>query len=394
MSVLERELKNSINELNYYITNQNFDYKLKFKAIEIFDYYYNKITSNLVEMMRQISSEMLIILAETAFPLIECIEKIDHILKIYFEQENTKNNFYIKALLLKARLEFHYIQKKGFKSEEAIIELKNCLSYIMKSLEIISKPENKQKYAFLIYNASIYTYNILKSYFRTNWAKNFCDTLEKISNFLEEIDDIDYNWRIRFLIKLTQCYLDAEKKPEAGKALDKIADIIKKKGDCEFAEELFRYRIHYSRENSSALANIKKEADSMPESKGFKYLYTLQLIKSGIIPENAQEKEFQLLISQIFPDFNKYLSETNSNNNSNYNNNINNTQSIKVETWRADLLAEAGFLMMRSKFVNMAQQVYDFLQRVRTNSLKGKIFIENLKAQLILNKLEIVNKKF
>lgn len=378
MSVLERELKNSINELNYYISNQNLDYKLKFKAIEIFDSYFQKINSNLVDIFKQISTDMIIQLAETALPLQECIDKIDFLLKIYFEQDNTKNNFYIKALLLKARLEYHYISKKGIKAEDSINEIRTCLNHIFKALEIISKPENKQKYSFLVYNASIYTYNILKSFFKSNWSKNFFEILEKISNFLEEIDDIDFNWRIRFLIKLIQSYLDADKKPEAAKALDKIAEIIKKKGDCEFAEELFRYRIHFSRENSGALANIKKEADSIPEAKGFRYFYTLQSIKSGVVPENAQEKEFQTLVTQVFPDFNKHLQDHNT------------TQSIKIDTWRADILAEAGFLMMRSKFINMAQQVYDFLQRVRTNSLKGKIFIENLKAQLILNKLETV----
>ncbi len=365
--------------MTHYVANQNLDYSLKNKAIEIFEFYFNKINYNLFDTLKQISTDMLIILSEAAFPLQECIDKIDLLLKIYFEQENTKNNFYVKALLLKARVEYHYISKRGIKGEDSMNELKICLNHITRALEIISKPENKQKYGFLVYNASIYTYGILKSYFKTNWTKNFVEILEKISNFLEEIDDIDFNWRIRFLIKLIQCYIDADKKPEAGKALDKISEIIKKKGDCEFAEELFRYRIHLSRDNSATLVNIKKEADSMLDSKGFKYFYTLQSIKSGIIPDNLQEKEFQTLVTQVFPDFNKYLMDPNS------------TQSIKIDTWKADILAEAGFLMMRSKLVNMAQQVYDFLQRVRTNSLKGKIFIENLKAQLILSKLETVS---
>jgi hypothetical protein len=378
MSALERELKSSIKELNHCIANQNIDYQLKFRGIEIFDHYYDKITSNLVENLRILSIDMIIILAETAFPLQECMDKINNLVKIYFEQENTKNNFYCKGLFLRSRIEFYYIAKRSLKAEDAIAELKTCLSHMMKAIEIIIKPENKQKYAFLIYNASIYTYNILKSFFKTNISKFFFEILEKISYFLEEIDDIDFNWRIRFLIKLVQCYIDGEKKPEAGKALDKIADILKKKGDPEFAEELFRYRIHLSRDNPGALANIKKEADSLKESTGFRYIYLIQTIKSSVVPESAQEKEFLTLVSTIYPDFNKVL------------NDINSTATIKIEQWKADILAECGFLMMRNKFVNMAQQVFDFLQRVRTNSLKGKIYIENLKAQLILNKLEIV----
>ncbi len=34
--------------------------------------------------------------------------------------------------------------------------------------------------------------------------------------------------------------------------------------------------------------------------------------------------------------------------------------------------------------------IYDVLTRLRSNSLKGKIFLENLRAQLLIYKLELV----
>ena len=60
------------------------------------------------------------------------------------------------------------------------------------------------------------------------------EILEKISNLLEENDDFDFNWRCRYLNSLTKAMLDAEKKPEALKIMDKLVDLTKKKGNCNF----------------------------------------------------------------------------------------------------------------------------------------------------------------
>lgn len=48
-----------------------------------------------------------------------------------------------------------------------------ALSYVNEAIEIISKPENKidgkPKYGFLIYNASICVYEIVRPMLRMNW---------------------------------------------------------------------------------------------------------------------------------------------------------------------------------------------------------------------------------
>ena len=210
---------------------------------------------------------------------------------------------------------------------------------ILKAIDLIIKPENKQKYSFLIYNASIITFNIFKKYFTINWSKYFYEVIEKSSAPLEESDDIDYNWRLRFLIKLVMCYVDAEKKPEAGKALDKITDLLKKKGESEFQEELFRIRIHLSRDNNNALGVIKKEGESLPESRGFKYIYTLQCLKSGVINDQNAEKEIQTLMNSVFPDFTKVLNDAN--------------LSSKIDHWRADILAELAYICFKMKLFSI-----------------------------------------
>ena len=87
----------------------------------------------------------------------------------------------------------------------------------------------KIKKNIFVYNASIITTKVLKNYLKTNWGNNFWEILEKISNLLEEGDDMDFNWRIFILIKLAECFIDADKKAEGTKALDKIGEILKKK---------------------------------------------------------------------------------------------------------------------------------------------------------------------
>lgn len=68
--------------------------------------------------------------------------------------------------------------------------------------------------------------------------KNFIDSFEKISALLEEMDDMDTAWRVRYMQALANCYLDADRKQDAQKILDKSWDITKKKGQISFQEVL------------------------------------------------------------------------------------------------------------------------------------------------------------
>lgn len=127
------------------------------------------------------------------------------------------------------------------------------------------------------------------------------EILEKISNLLEEVDDFDFNWRCRYLNSLIKAMLDAEKKPEALKILDKLVDLTKKKGNCNFQETLYRNRIHFNKETAAVLANIKKENETGEDPLGLKYLYVIQTIKSGVVPEAQIEKELQTVMMLIAP---------------------------------------------------------------------------------------------
>ena len=67
---------------------------------------------------------------------------------------------------------------------------------------------------------------------RPGWSKYMVEILEKVSNLLEEADDSDFNWRCRYLSAFCKALVDADKKQEALKILDKLLDLTKKKGNC------------------------------------------------------------------------------------------------------------------------------------------------------------------
>ena len=272
-------------------------------------------------------------------------------------------------------------RKEYLKAEAAIEVLVDSVKNAQKSIDLIAKPENKEKYFPIVYNASIITTKVLKEYLKTNWANNFWEILEKISNLLEDGDDMDFNWRIFILIKLAECYIDADKKAEGTKALDKIGEILKKKGDCDFMDELFRIRIHLNRDNAGALGNIKKDGEMSTTYPQFKYIYTIQAIKSNIITDKDVDKEVNTLITAICPDFYKNIdSKTNK---------YVNTNIIKLESWKSDVLAELAFEIMKfPAMIPTTYNIYALLNSSGMNSLKGKIFLENIKAQKLLYDLE------
>jgi len=104
--------------------------------------------------------------------------------------------------------------------------------HITAAIEIVTK--NKVKYQALIYNLSVVAWNILRPMIRNGFAKNFIDYMEKVSALLEETDDFDFSWRIRWLQGLANCYVDADRRPDSQKALDKLWELTKKKGNVTY----------------------------------------------------------------------------------------------------------------------------------------------------------------
>ena len=180
---------------------------------------------------------------EIAVEIDEKFYDAEQFVELFFERIQTPNQFYIRALLVKAK----YIAYSGHKAEkkgEAMINvLKDAIVEINKALDLIagvqennpkggkeakSEGNSKSKYSFLIYNASTCLYKITRFFLRQNWMKNFSDVYERIYKLLEEVDEPDQNWRCRFTLVLFECLYDNDKKQDAFKILDLLWERAKK----------------------------------------------------------------------------------------------------------------------------------------------------------------------
>lgn len=55
------------------------------------------------------------------------------------------------------------------------------------------------------------------------------------------------------------------------------------------------------RDNNGVLGSIKKDTETGEDKHGFKALYVIQQIKSGVIPDAQVEKELSTIMSTIAP---------------------------------------------------------------------------------------------
>ena len=180
-------------------------------------------------------------------------------------------------------------------------------------------------------------------------------------------------------MNLCNALIDADKKPEGLKVLDKLVEATKKRGDCDFQEVLFRNRVHLYRDNNGVLGNIKKDAETGEDKNCYKGLYALQTVRSGIIPENQIEKEIATLMATLAPAA-VAIAEGKTDG-------PGVTTSAKIPPIIQDRLAEAGRLAIKHNLIGLCEGACSVVARASQGSLRAKIWTEYSKAELLLKKI-------
>lgn len=273
MSSQEYKLRKLIEDATFYIKNVEEDETYTAKCSKCMEEAESIFAR---ESIAKLSAEVVVMYVEVALLTKSRDDNASRIIDIFFQRVNQQDQYYCRALLAKASIEERKITKMELKGDANFKQVSHAFTFIRRAIEIAAKPENKTKYQFIIYNASIKTWHIIRGLMRPGWAKHLVEILEKVSALLEELDDFDFNWRCRYLNALVKAMFDAEKKPEALKVLDKLVDLTKKRGFCNFQETLFRNRIHLNRDNNGILQAIKKETETGEDPLALKFLFVIQ----------------------------------------------------------------------------------------------------------------------
>ena len=306
-------------------------------------------------------------------------DKAEQVVDFFFEHTSCEDQFYCRALFAKGILEFRKIDEGLLKAEKNLEQTLKSWEYIEKALDIIVRPENKQRYEFLIYNSDIVIYEILRPLLKPGWSKHFQAIIEKLSNLLEEKDDADFNFRIRFMGILSNCYIDNEKKAEGLKFHDKLYDLTKKVKECSFQEVIVRNRMHIYKDNNGQLGAIKKDAETGEDPMNFKALCVIQQIKSGVIPENQIEKELTTVMATLSPAAVSLAEGASGEGNEP-------GVAKKLTRYDQDRMAEAGRMAIKHGLIALCEGSCNVISRSTQGSLRAKIWTEYNKAELTLKK--------
>lgn len=265
-----------LEDATFYIKNAVEDETFVQKCNLCMDEAEKAILGNPRESLAKLSPEVIVMYIEVALLANNRDESASRVTDIFFQRIKQEDQFFCRALLAKATIEERKIKQLELKGDQNFEQVAHAFSFVRRAIEIAAKPENKAKYQFIIYNASIKTWQIIRGLMRPGWSRHLVDILEKVSNLLEEVDDFDFNWRCRYLNSLVKAMFDAEKKPEALKVFDKLIDLTKKRGNCNFQETLFRNRIHLNKDNNAALQAAKKDTEVGEDPLALKHLFVIQ----------------------------------------------------------------------------------------------------------------------
>ena len=208
----EYNIRKLLAEAHFYAENLKENTSYEGLCNECIEKVHQNLSSNVRSSFINISYETFVLFAETVIQIKGKENLAKYYLDLFFQRNTSRGQMYIRALLCYARVIAHQGQEAQLKAEENIANLQKALGYVTNAIEIIARPENKQKYAFLIYNASVCVYHIIRPMFRPDWQKHFTIIVEKLVKLLEEVDEPDHSWLCRFTWLLFHCVYDSDKK--------------------------------------------------------------------------------------------------------------------------------------------------------------------------------------
>uniref|UniRef100_A0A8C8R7C4 Uncharacterized protein n=1 Tax=Pelusios castaneus TaxID=367368 RepID=A0A8C8R7C4_9SAUR len=130
---------------------------------------------------------------------------ISDCLQMYFKGRHPVNQFMGRAYLCQSQLYTPI-------STDNLEEFEKFVMYLMKALDFaIHDP----RYYFLIYNASVIYWQIVRPYLKPGFRYLLIPSLSQIVTALKQAEEQDKQWQAELMIELLECFLDASKVKEA-----------------------------------------------------------------------------------------------------------------------------------------------------------------------------------
>jgi hypothetical protein len=344
----EFNVRRLLETATYLWENQDSDSTYVQQALNNIDEADSLVRTHLARLLKVFSLQVLVLFAEAVLEIEPRAALASYYIGLYYERTAEPDQFFVRAQLVSAKLQANEVSSRDLKGQASIEQTRTAYTHVQKAIEIVTKPENKTKYMFLYYNITVAAWRVLRPQLKAGYSRSFTDCFERLSLLLDECDDPDVSWRARVLQALVNCYLDAERKPEAQKACDKLWDLTKRKGQVPFQEVLWRLKVHTVRDNAGAVGSIRKEAET--SRSDLKFFVSLQQLRSAGLPEAQVERELTALL-QANPG--------------------------------SEGLAEASRVALQYNLMTIAKNCMNSFLTLRSPALRARIWAEYSKAELL-----------
>ena len=162
MSSQEFKLRKLLEDATFFIRNSQEDETFIEKCKTCLDKADEILRSNTRESFIELSAEVIVMFIEVSLLTNTRDADAQRILDIFFQRFTQEDQFFCRALLAYATVEERKISQQSIKAEDNLKQVLLAFSYIRRAIDIATKAENKVKYQFIVYNASIKTWHIIR----------------------------------------------------------------------------------------------------------------------------------------------------------------------------------------------------------------------------------------
>ncbi|XP_075034359.1 cilia- and flagella-associated protein 46 [Mixophyes fleayi] len=305
------------------------------------------------DVPEKFSSDLYILCAEQALQLGNPAVSKD-CLQMYFKSQPPSNQFFGRAYLCKAQLHTPH-------TADNVDELEKSVAYYLKSIDFAKQ---NQRYHFLVYNASVLYWQMVRPFLKPGSRHLIISSLVSVVKALGDTEDVDKTWRADLMLELLECLLDAQKMKESVEWASLAADFIK-------ANVPQKYPLLFAKMVNHKLIDSAKAAKETKSSGALSVIYKIQKLRSQL-DNGFTPKEILISLNEIY----KMLAT------SGEESALNLSTSEKIP-----LLIELARLSIEIKYPHLAATCIADLKTADTNDPRTLIDLQCLQSQLDVLKL-------
>ncbi|XP_043568488.1 cilia- and flagella-associated protein 46 [Chiloscyllium plagiosum] len=214
--------------------------------------------------VQTVSPDLYVLCAELALQF-EQRDISQDCLSMYFKGTLPHNQFLGRAYLCQAEL---YAPK----SSAHVSDLKKAIRCI---LTTISYAKDEARYHFLVYNASVLYWRMVRPFIKPGFCDHVVVSLHEVIKGLQAVKDLDYEWTAELRIALVECYLDARMIKDATMFAYSTAEYIQNHVPHMY-KKIFSIQVYHK------LVDYVKVSKEIKGSTKLTAIYRIQRLKSQL----------------------------------------------------------------------------------------------------------------